>query len=185
MPWRLETPSVSVKWTDSAAFLTLKVPTGSGAPSAKWSFVLIPQSWSWWVAELKYSERCRNSLACSDDIHLGFAFCWIPVKTHFSWLSEHALWGKGQRSVFWAKRVAFNAIAVLQENSWATKLIYYHYYFLFLYTASGSCFAHCSRLYLFCFSGHPAWVPQVLLHCAAVHDQFLPSSRSWINLHAV
>lgn len=26
--------------------------------------------------------------------NLGFAFCWIAMKTHFSWLSEHALWRK-------------------------------------------------------------------------------------------
>lgn len=106
-PWRLETLEVSVKWADSAVFLTLKLPTGSGAPSARRGFVLIPQSWSWWVAELKCSERCRNSLACSDDMHLGFAFCWIPVKTNFSWLSEHALWGEGQCLVWWAEGVVF------------------------------------------------------------------------------
>lgn len=95
-PWRFEMLAVSVKWADSAVFLTLKLPIGSGAPSARWGFLLSPLSWSWWVAELKCSESCRNALACGDDTQLGFAFSWIPVKTHFSWLSEHAMWGECQ-----------------------------------------------------------------------------------------
>ena len=34
-------------------------------------------------------------------------------------------------------------------------------FFLLLHTAYGSCFAHCIRLYLYYFSGHPAGFPQV------------------------
>lgn len=38
-------------------------------------------------------ERLRSSWACCDDPHLGFACCWIPVRT-YSWLSELASVGR-------------------------------------------------------------------------------------------
>lgn len=112
-PLRCETLGVPVKWAESAVFQTLYLSTRSGAPSARKGFVLVPQSWSWWVAGLSCRDRCRAPVACSDDTHPGFAFCWIPVKMHFSWLSEHAMWGEGQWWVWWAKGIVFYTIGVL------------------------------------------------------------------------
>lgn len=139
-PWRFEMLGIWVKWADSAVFLTLQLSAGSGAPSTRQGFVLIAQCWSWWVAGLSCRAGCRPSVACSDDTLLGFASCWIPVKTHLSWLSEHALWGEGQWWVWWAKDIVFyrhwcSVIKFLMQKINCLEI--------------GSCFAPCSRLYFY------------------------------------
>lgn len=147
-PWRFEMLGISVNWVDSAVFLTLQLPTGAGAPSARQGFVLIAQSWGWWVAGLICRARCRVCVACSDDSHLGFASCWIPVKTHLSWLSEHALWGEGQWWVWWAKGIVF-------YHHWCSVVKFLMQKINFL--EIGGCFALCSRLYFYHFK-KKAWI---------------------------